>query len=268
MKLSFTTLSCPDWSWDHIVEQAALMGFHGLEIRGVEGEMFLPRARPFVRDQIPHTMQQLKRNNLEICCFDTSCRFHEAASFDQAIEEGMATIDLAQSMHVPYIRVFGDAIPDAEHKEAIITQVARGLDLLASYAEGKGVTVLIETHGDFSASDALLAALHQTKSQALGVLWDVNHPYKAFQEPMEVTYERLKPYIKHIHLKDSVGTGKEAQLCLVGEGDLPIKECIAMLKQAGYDGWLSLEWEKKWHPKLEEPEIALPVYMNYMRDLL
>lgn len=39
MKLSFSTLGCPDWSFQTILDEAQRLGFDGIEIRGIEGEM-------------------------------------------------------------------------------------------------------------------------------------------------------------------------------------------------------------------------------------
>jgi sugar phosphate isomerase/epimerase len=52
----------------------------------------------------------------------------------------------------------------------------------------------------------------------------------------------------------------------MGEGDIPIKECLSLLKARGYDGYVSVEWEKRWQPHLLEPEIALPQYAAALRD--
>lgn len=268
MKLSFTTLACPDWTWKQIVENAKLYGYDGIEIRGIEGEMFLPKAVPFLPENIDKTIKILKEKGLEICCLDTSCSFHNADTFDKYINEGKETIDLAQKLGVSYIRIFGNEISDLTKKEEIINRVAKALGMLGDYADNKNVKVLLETHGDFANSNNILGVFVKVKSDNVGILWDINHPYKAFEEPIKYTFEKLKPYIKHAHLKDSVGPGKNAKLCLVGMGDLPITEAIELLKQAKFNGWVSLEWEKGWHLDLEEPEIALPSYIKYMKELI
>ena len=268
MKFSFTTLSCPEWTWEKILEEAGRLGYDGIEIRGLEGEMFLPKARPFLPENLEQTKKDLKQQGLEIICLDTSCSLHDESGYQTNMEEGKATIDLARELGVPYIRVFGNNIPNPYEKQQSILWVAKCLEELGEYAEDKDVCVLIETHGDFAASDDLSAVLSHTHSPAIGVLWDVNHPYKAFGEPMAVTYDRLGKYIRHTHYKDSRGKGPHAKLCLVGEGDLPIGESLDILKQHHYDGYLSLEWEKKWHPDLEEPEIAVPSFISYMKTLI
>ena len=268
MRLAFSTLACPDWSWDRILEEAFLLGYDGIEIRGINGEMYLPKATPFLDENLEETKQRLRELGLEICCLGTSVVFHDPRSFESALDEGRASIDLARKLGVPYIRIFGDKIPDSARRQETIATVARGLGELASYAEGTGVTVVQETHGDFTSSEVILEVLERSKGTAKGILWDINHPYKFAGEPMEKTYGLLAPYIKHVHIKDSRGEGAKAVPCLVRQGDLPVKEAVDLLSQGGYQGWLSFEYEKKWHPQIEEPEIALPAYVEYMRSIL
>ena len=72
----------------------------------------------------------------------------------------------------------------------------------------------------------------------------------------------------HVHIKDSVTTDDSFQYCLPGEGDVPLGEIIDLLRSVSYQGWLSFEWEKRWHPELAEPEVALPAFARVVRDLL
>lgn len=268
MKLAFSTLACPDWTWDRVLSEAARLGYDGIEIRGVNGEMYLPRVTPFLDENLEETKQRLKELGLEICCLGTSVVFHDPRLHESALAEGRASIDLAQKLGVPYIRVFGDKVPDPARRQETIEAVTRGLGELASYADGTGVTVVQETHGDFTSSAMILEVLERSKGSAKGILWDINHPYKFAGEQMEKTYSLLAPYIKHVHVKDSRGEGARAVPCLMGQGDLPVKEAVDLLSQGRYSGWLSFEYEKKWHPQIEEPEIALPGYVEYMRSIL
>jgi sugar phosphate isomerase/epimerase len=45
-----------------------------------------------------------------------------------------------------------------------------------------------------------------------------------------------------------------------------VEEMVRLLPQAGYDGWLSLEFEKKWHPELAPPEVALAPQARLLRE--
>lgn len=268
MKISFSTLACPDWSFQKIVTEASRLGYDGIEIRGIEREMDLSRLKPFFPENIGETIKTLNERNLEICCLDTSCKFHNKEDFNKYIKEGRAAIDLAQKLNCKFIRVFGNDIPDKNREEEIIGQIASGLILLGDYAEGKGVTVLIETHGAFSTGDGMQKLLSRIPGRNVEVLWDVTNAYVGFGETTEVTFSKLSSRIKHTHLKDAKGKYPDAKLCMIGKGDLSIGRMIELLESAGYDGWLSLEWEKAWHPELEEPEIVLDVYMNHVRKYI
>ena len=263
--LAFSTLACPNWSWEQAVQKAVEYGYQGLELRGVEGEMDLTKAAPFTGNRLPTTKRELSDRGLAIPCLDTSCRFDQEASINNNIDEGKRHIDLAAALNAPYIRVFGDRIPDSRSREKIIGQVVEGLLALAQHAEGTSVQVLLESHSDFAYLQNLLDVLRAVHHPQVGVLWDVHHPYRFFSEPLAETYARLKDRIRHVHLKDSVATDGGVRYCLMGQGDVPLVEVLRLLSSGGYDGWIAFEWEKRWHPEIEEPEVALPDFVRVLR---
>ena len=55
---------------------------------------------------------------------------------------------------------------------------------------------------------------------------------------------------------------------LTGKGEVPVKEQVRVLAANGYKGFYCYEWEKKWHPEIEEPEVAFPHYVGVMTDYL
>jgi sugar phosphate isomerase/epimerase len=57
-------------------------------------------------------------------------------------------------------------------------------------------------------------------------------------------------------------------LTLLGEGDVPMQDILAKLRAAGYDGWIAVEWEKKWHPEIPDHEVALPQHAELLRAYL
>lgn len=266
-KLAFATLGCPGWSWHQIVEQAAAMGYQGIEVRGVAGEMDLPTATPFVAENLEKTRRQLAGKGLAVCCLGSSVRFDDARKMEENLASGRAYIDLAERLSAPYVRVFGDAIPDPVMEETITDQVVEGLEHLGAYAEGRGVQVLIESHGDFSRSRRLAAVMERVQSPAVGVLWDMHHPWRFHGESLEETFAAIGPWVRHVHLKDSVRTEDGFRYTLPKDGEFPWEEALALLERAGYRGWLSFEWEKKWHPEIEPPEEAFPRFVKVVREL-
>jgi sugar phosphate isomerase/epimerase len=265
MKLAFSTLSCPNWSWEKILDEAQQHRYDGIEFRGVNGEMFLPAITAFSPENIQQTSFILKEKGLEITDLGSSVSFHDPTKFDKAIQEGKAYIDLAQRLNVPYVRIFGDKIPDFSKKEETITLISRGIDELCRYCLGKNVMCLLETHGDFADLSNLMPLIEQVNHPLLGLIWDVAHTYKIYGDDTSELLNKIFKYIKHVHIKDVKKIDNEFALCMIGEGNIPIKNFINDLKSRGYEGFLSLEWEKKWVPSLEEPEVVVPLYANYMR---
>ena len=78
----------------------------------------------------------------------------------------------------------------------------------------------------------------------------------------------MNKYIKHVHLKDARLVNGKPAYCLIGQGVAPLREAMDSLKEANYKGYYSFEWEKKWHPEIQEPDIAFPHFakeiINYL----
>ncbi len=140
---------------------------------------------------------------------------------------------------------------------------------LRGFSEGRPMTA-----GEVAGLAEELAHLHLkalmefVDSDSVGILWDIHHPYRSAGESPSETWQTLGKWIRYTHWKDSFPRGADYQLCLIGGGDLPLEEIFRVLKQGGYSGYLTLEWEKKWHPEIEEPEKAFPGFVRVMRGLI
>jgi sugar phosphate isomerase/epimerase len=177
-------------------------------------------------------------------------------------------IDLAHALGAPYVRVFGDRYLPDEPREATRERIAATLRGVGEYARDQGVTVLIESHGDFTDSPSLLEILQRAESPAVALLWDAHHTFVASGEPPAETVARVGRWIRHTHLKDSVPAGTERRYVLTGTGEVPVQQQIEALAKIGYEGFYSFEWEKRWHPEIEEPEVAIAHYAEVASDYL
>jgi fatty-acyl-CoA synthase len=65
MKLAFSTLGCPDFEWSDIYSLAKDFGFQGIEMRGLGDDMFSVYAKPFREDNLPKTIELLKKLKLK-----------------------------------------------------------------------------------------------------------------------------------------------------------------------------------------------------------
>jgi sugar phosphate isomerase/epimerase len=267
MKISFSTLGCPEWSWDDMLATAKDLGFNGIEIRGIENELYVPKAKPFADSHITETKARMTRLGLEIPCLTSACYLFNKSNIDFYIQEGKDYIDLAQKMDIPFIRVLGDANPEPG-TDVDVEFVVQNIRTLAKYAEGKKVKVLIETNGIFADSYKMLELINRVDSPNVGVLWDIHHPFRYMNESVEKTYDILKNHIMFVHIKDSVEDSGKVKYKMLGYGDVPVKEAVGLLKNNKYDGFVSLEWVKRWCMDLEEPGIVFSHYVNYVKELI
>jgi sugar phosphate isomerase/epimerase len=268
--IAFSTLGCPAWSFETILETADRLGYAALELRGIAGEMDLPKVPELSGTRLAATRKDLAALGLVVSDLGASAQMHEKdpAKRREQLDEGRRFIDLAHAMGVKYVRVFGDRIPEGEPKEEVMKRVVDGFRQLTEHAGPAGVTVLIESHGDFTHSPDLEAILTRVASPQFALLWDAHHSFVAGGEQPADTFARLGKWIRHTHLKDSRPEGKERRYVLIGTGDVPVKEQVRVLAKGGYAGYYCFEWEKKWHPEIEEPEVAFPQYAKAVGEYL
>ena len=268
MKLAFSTLGSPMWSWDKILDEAEKNGYSGIEIRGIKEEMYLPKAIPLRKENHTKILEDLSKRHLIITDLGSGVSFHEIKRYDLSIQEGKDYIDLASELKVPYIRIFGDKIPDMTKKEETIELIAKGINELCDYAKDKNVECLLETHGDIVALENIEPIIDRIKFSNFGIIWDVGHTYKIYGNDVTEFLDKMWKYIKHVHFKDLKMIDNELELCMTGDGIIPLPQLIKELKLRRYKGYISLEWEKRWHDDLEDPEIAIPSFAEYMRKYI
>ena len=263
MKIAFSTLACPDASWEEITSMAGDMGFDGIEIRGLGEDIFAVRAQPFTDAALPDTLKRLRALRLTIPCFSSACCLKDADRAAQNKAEIIEYIELAAKLNTPYIRILADrdVAPDgAADDEAVAVQLRE----LAPVAAARSVTLLVETNGVYADTKRLYALLQRAASDAVAALWDVHHPYRIFGETPEQTVQNLGAFIKYVHIKDSIMENGKIAYRMLGDGDLPLDEMINALRSVNYDGFVSLEWVKRWSADLEDAGIVIPQFAHYM----
>jgi len=183
---------------------------------------------------------------------------------DSEIERLRGQVDIAAALGAPLMRhdatggFPGRANGLADYMEALPI-VAKGYAGVTEYAAGKGVKTMIENHGFFfQDSDRVEALINKVGNPNFGALVDIGNFLCADEEPMQAV-KRMAPYAFHVHAKDfhvkcaccadpgegwfrSRG-GTPLRGAIVGHGNVNTKGCIELLKEAGYDGFLSIEFE-------------------------
>ena len=265
MRISFSTLGCPDFSWVDIYTMAKDFKFDGIEIRGLGENIYAVSAPPFTAGQIDKTIAKLASLHLSIPCLSTGRSLKFRDEREQVVKEIGEYLRLAEKLSAPYIRLLAD-LDGPVTGEVDDDYVAEVLLQLADMAKGTGVTLLCETNGVYADTRRLRALLDKVNRPEIAALWDMHHPYRYFGEAPQTTVDNLGGYIRHVHTKDSVMVDGKVQYRMMGEGDLPITEMLDALASIGYEGYVSLEWVKRWAPDLTDPGIVFPQFAHYMHS--
>jgi fatty-acyl-CoA synthase len=253
---AFSTLGCPNWSLEQALARGREYGYMAIELRLVDGKM--------IEDSMPaaeraRVSSLLNASRLELVAVDSSISLSEDEP--RGVAKRIARfIELAAGWGAPLIRVFGGS-GDPDH-------VVQSMRLASREAESTGCSIGLETHDAFSSAASVAAVLNAVDSPAVGAVWDIAHTHRIGDTPAHVV-SQLRDRILDVHVKDAVRTGKESSsYVLLGEGDVPVRICLEELHRAGYNGWLVAEWEKRWHPEIEEPEVALPQHAAVLGEWL
>ncbi|XAS67397.1 sugar phosphate isomerase/epimerase family protein [Micrococcaceae bacterium Sec5.7] len=127
---------------------------------------------------------------------------------------------------------------------------------LADYAADLGITTSVENHGmAFNLSERLLALVHAVDRENFRITLDIGN-FLCLDEAPEAAIPRLLPYASIVHLKDfyirrsapgagwlKTAAGNYIQGSVFGLGDLDMERIAGIIRDSGYDGPLSIEYE-------------------------
>ena len=269
MKLTVSTLACPDWTLPQIIEACASSGIGGIDLRGLGPEIDITKLPEFTSD-LNRTLELLAAHKLELPCFNTSVTLISPSPqrWYEMLDEAHRYAALGAKTSTKFLRVFGGAMPKDLSRDEALAMAGRHLRQIVKLCKPHGIQPLLETHDAWITGRVVRELLHEFSPNDAAVLWDVEHTTRAGESPAEIA-DGLSRYIRHVHLKDSVKDGETSVPKLLGEGDLPLGECLKALKSIGYEGWICLETEKRWHPEIAPaPEVSLPHFAKFMRGVV
>jgi sugar phosphate isomerase/epimerase len=259
-RIAFSTLAFPGASLAAALTLGRDWGYAGVELRLIDGELIDPAMTAADRARVKRTAAATA---LPIVAVDSSIRLTDSEPGAQLAR----FLELASDWESPLVRVFGGALPESDpDRQARLAAAARVLEASVPRAERLGVAIGVETHDSFSAASVVAELLALVPAGAVGAVWDSHHPHRMGQQPAEV-WSDLQGRTVLAQVKDARRDAVRPdgwQLVLLGRGEVPVREILRLLYGGGYEGWISVEWEKRWHPEIEEPEVALPQHLSVL----
>lgn len=158
------------------------------------------------------------------------------------------------------------------------SQIVKGSQLVADYANQLGITTTIENHGfNVQSSDRVQSVIHAVNRENFKTTLDIGNFLCIDEEPLVGVMKNIS-YAERVHFKDfyfrpyfaNPGGGEWFRTvqnnyirgAILGHGDINIREIIKIIKGSGYDGYLTVEFEG-----MEDCELGSKIGMDNLRRL-
>ncbi len=261
IRIAFSTIACPDYTARQMGEAVHRYAYDGIELYALEGQRLLPELLAARLDEFRRELV-----GIPIVSINSWGKLSSADAGERRAQEAQIarTFELAAQLDCPLVKTFGGELPADHPLPEVFNYMAESLGRLARRAEELGVTLVLETHDGFSRGAYVAELLARVDAAHFAALWDVHHPYRMGEDVAE-TDRLIGARVRHAHVKDAVRDGDGWRFVLLGEGELPVAAMLGLLAARGFDGYVAVDWEKMWHPEIQEPEEALPQHAAALR---
>jgi sugar phosphate isomerase/epimerase len=206
------------------------------------------------------------RVGIEIGNYTIGADFINEPGLDwQAVAERLKSeVRIAKILGAPGMRHDATRGFPPEHKgsrgfDSALPVLVKGCRAVTEFAAELGIRTMIENHGYFCQdSDRVERLINQVNHPNYGALIDIGNFVCVDEDPGKAV-GRLMPYAFHVHAKDfhlkpgiapNPGNGwfqsrggNYIRGAIIGHGDVPVVQCLKVMKNAGYNGVISIEFE-------------------------
>ncbi|MBA4136058.1 MAG: sugar phosphate isomerase/epimerase [Opitutus sp.] len=251
MRRAFSTLGCPDLPLEEIVALAVKLRVDGAELRAVAGRIDLPEFLAERYGTPTALAAHLGARAQLIVSLSTSLKLAAPTEADRSAF--LSFVPWAEALGVRWLRVFDGGAPGAEGPLVDTLQWWR----TERARHGWRCDVMIETHDTLFTAEAINSLGARLPGTA--ILWDAFNTWlKGGEDPLR-TWEQIRRHVVHVHVKDALRQPSASfpwTYVLPGQGEFPFESLLNRLRADGFEGPVSLEWEKLWHPYLAPLEEA------------
>ena len=222
------TLSLEEW-----INMAAELGLDGIE-------MYEPYLESWDKTHMARLADSVYEAGLQISMFTSYCNFSspDSAKREQETEHVKQAVDAAVVFRTDIVRLTAGSWIDGLSQEEVLQNIADGLRGCLDYAEEKQVMLGLEDHPIVGTKISdFVKILQLVDDDRLKVNLDTSNPMVSGDNSVDLA-KLVANRIVHLHASDRL---KNHQHCLEGTGEVDFPGVFKVLKNAGYDGWISLE---------------------------
>lgn len=240
--------------------EAQKLGFHYIEFIDL-----VPCKDASYEDQV-ESAKRIRKNadalGMKINAYTIGANLYQETeeARKNEVERVKKQLDIAKILGAPVLR--HDACwqlgktGNSRSFDLMLPTIAKSAREITEYAQTLGIRTCTENHGSIAQdSDRMERLFNAVNHDNYGLLVDMGN-FVCADEPSAHGVSRLAPYAIHVHAKDMrvlpgdsgaqggpTRGGNIFQGTIIGEGQVPIRQCLRILKQAGYDGIVSIEYE-------------------------
>ncbi|MCG3138096.1 MAG: hypothetical protein HJJLKODD_01954 [Phycisphaerae bacterium] len=267
MKVAFSSGCGPTWDLAMIAGTVKRLGFDGVELRAVQGELYLPQHPLLARDP-QGVAKQFQDAGSQIICLASSISLGQPGETLELREQVRAYIELATKLHCPMIRLITGEVSVWSNRLATLQRQVDGLRDLVLEASRRGVMLLLENQGTLSSSRDIWFVMDALAHPALRASWNHVAGYHAGERPT-LAVPRLGIRTQMVRLGDlQQPAGSTATGCVLGAGELELARLLELLVGVGYDGWLLVDWPDSQLHAQPDPEPYLQQSLKFIREQL
>jgi sugar phosphate isomerase/epimerase len=162
------------------------------------------------------------------------------------VEKVRKWLDVAERLGAGHIRIFGGDVPKGATEDQAVAWAVETLKRCAEDAGKKGITLGVEDDGGITTNaDRTVEIVKKTGSEWAGINLDIGN----FPDDPYTQIEMCAPYATNVHFKSQVRIHNQTQ-----PADWP--RVLQILGNAGYRGYLALEYESEDNPLTAVPKLV------------
>lgn len=287
-------MGTPEYTLTEAIELFHRIGLDGAEIVVQDG--YLSGLPVDCSDELLHQVRACAdANQIQIIALTPyNSRFN---SLDESVRAGEIrsierVIDYCTILGAKYIRIYGGNIAPGEENDfwnEKHSKLVESMRYLGNKAREKGVTLVIENHFNTMTLTARQSAdtIREIDHESVRILYDQANLTFTCNEEYEEAIALQKGLIGYIHVKDLIFKSANKEFVssddvshpdeesrnvvtrIVGEGVLDWPAILGKVKETGYDGWLSLEYERRWHPDdIPDASVGMKKSAEYLKSII
>ena len=290
MRIAGHTMGTPEYTVPEAIDLFARLGMEGIEAICHDDYRSAIRvnASPSGLRELRQRAEGLGLQFAAITPYPTDLNSPDLRVASAHVDLLLRAIEIAHVLGAGCIRVYAGRETGGSGRAERLRRLVEAVRGPVEVAATAGVRLGFENHFNTLGDSAkgTLEAVRAVNHPSVGIVYDQANLTMLGAEGYQDAIPLQAPHLVHVHVKDLSFKDKPPEATsgavealppdakptdsrVVGEGVLPWREIIGELKRTGYDGWLSIEYERRWYPELLPPaEIGMRAGADLIRRVL